>query len=135
MTHCYEFFYFCDKIETNFMSIFPKLVVQFFIDIFYFPVWWYSLGTKHAFLTCTSLIAEANSNLAPGLWLKNIFVPMFGQTDWQGRITSFFMRLANVIGRSIGLLIWSIVVWILFLAWLVLPAFVAFEIVSNIFLS
>ncbi len=117
------------------MSVFPKLVIQFFIDIFYFPVWWYSVGAKRAFLACTGLIGEANSNLAPGLWLKNIFVPMFGQTDWQGRITSFFMRLVNVIGRSIGLLIWSTVVWILFFAWLLLPAFVVFEIVSNIFLS
>lgn len=116
------------------MSIFTKLFTQFFIDLFYFPVWWYGEGTKRAFLACVGLIGEANGNLAPGLWLKNIFVPMFGQTDWQGRITSFFMRLVNVIGRGFGLLIWTTVVWILFLLWLVIPAFIVFQVASNLFL-
>lgn len=116
------------------MAIFIKLLTQFFIDLFYFPVWWYSFGSKRAFLACSDLIAEANSNLAPGLWLKNIFVPMFGQTDWQGRITSFFMRLVNVIGRGFGLLIWTTVVWILFILWLALPVFIVFEIASSFFL-
>jgi len=117
------------------MAVFTKLVAQFFLDIFYFPVWWYSLGAKRAFLACTDLIAEGNGNLAPGLWLKNIFVPMFGQTDWQGRITSFFMRLVNVIGRGMGLLIWTMVVWILFLMYLTIPIIVVFQIASNLFLS
>jgi len=81
------------------------------------------------------LNAEGNGNLAPGLWLKNIFVPMFGQTDWQGRITSFFMRLVNVIGRGMGLLIWTMVVWILFLMYLTIPIIVVFQIASNLFLS
>jgi hypothetical protein len=116
------------------MTIFIKLFGQFFIDLLYFPVWWYSLGTKRTFLACTALISDANSNLGPGLWLKNIFVPMFGQTDWQGRITSFFMRLVNVIGRGFGLLIWTAVVWVLFLIWLVLPVFIVFQIALSIFL-
>ncbi len=116
------------------MAIFTKLIAQFFVDLVYFPVWWYSLGTKRAFLACTGLIGDANGNLAPGLWLKNIFVPMFGQTDWQGRITSFFMRLVNVIGRGFGLLIWTTVVWILFVVWITLPAFIVFQIASSLFL-
>lgn len=115
------------------MSLFPKLLIQFLVDIFYFPVWWYSVGAKRAFFACINFIGEANANLAPGLWLKNIFVPMFGQTDLQGRITSFFMRLINVIGRGIGLCIWIVVVWILFLVWLSFPALVVFYITSNLF--
>ncbi len=117
------------------MEILSKLIGQFFLDLVYFPVWWYSLGTKRAFLSCTGLIADANSNLAPGLWLKNIFVPMFGQTDWQGRITSFFMRLINVIGRGFGLLVWTTVVWILFVLWLTIPVFFLFEIASSLLLQ
>jgi hypothetical protein len=115
------------------MPLFSKLFIQFFLDIFYFPVWWYSTGAKQAFLGCMSFIGEANANLAPGLWLKNIFVPMFGQTDLQGRLTSFFMRLINVIGRGIGLIIWIFVVWILFLFWLAFPAIILFYITSNLF--
>jgi hypothetical protein len=31
-----------------------------------------------------------NAQFAPGLWFLNIFVPMFGQYDWQGRSGEFF---------------------------------------------
>lgn len=61
--------------------------------------------------------------MAPGLWLKNIFVPMYGQTDWQGRIMSFFMRFVNVVGRGIGLAIYSVVIILLFFLWLAFPLF------------
>lgn len=116
------------------MSIFIKLVSQFFLDLFYFPIWWYGEGAKRTFFACLEMIQEGNRNMSPGLWLKNIFVPMFGQTDWQGRITSFFIRLINVIARGIGIGIWICIVGILFLLWIISPAFVVFEIASNLFL-
>lgn len=116
------------------MLLFSKLIGQFFLDIFYFPIWWYSLGSKRVLSACFRMIEEGNSNLSPGLWLKNIFVPMFGQHDLQGRIMSFFMRLVNVIGRGFGLMVWIGIVFFLFLLWLFVPAFVLFQIVNSLFL-
>jgi len=65
--------------------------------------------------------------LAIGVWTKNIFVPMFGMHDWQSRIISFFMRVVQIIGRSIALfLLTLIILFALALYVLVLPAAVGF---------
>lgn len=114
------------------MYLFGKLVTQFFLDIFYFPLWWYSVGVKNMARVCLGLVDDGNANLAPGLWLKNIFVPMFGQRDWQGRIMSFFMRLVNVIARGFGLGIWIFLVFLFFLLWIVLPLFVLYFLLHSL---
>lgn len=104
--------------------VLQRLTLEFLFDFFYFPLWWYTGGAKQAVKYCFGLLQDANMFLAPGLWLKNIFVPMFGQTDWQGRIMSFFMRLVNILFRSLGLFISLVVVLLLFTIWLALPVFV-----------
>ncbi len=69
--------------------------------------------------------------MSPGLWLKNIFVPMFGQYDWQGRLVSFFMRLVQVVVRSVALVFWLIACLVLFVLWLALPVVVATGLISS----
>lgn len=101
--------------------VLQRMVLEFLFDLVYFPVWWYTGGAKRMVLFCWHLLGDGNAYLAPGLWLRNIFVPMFGQTDWQGRLVSVFMRLINVIGRSIGLLIWLLVVLVLWILWIIAP--------------
>lgn len=98
-----------------------RLALSAFLDGLYFPLWWYTAGAKRSLLWCASRVAEANDQLAPGLWLKNIFVPMFGQSDLQGRLMSFFMRLMNVILRSIALVFWIFAVGLMFMGWILLP--------------
>ncbi|MFH0856875.1 MAG: hypothetical protein V1860_03190 [bacterium] len=97
-------------------------------DIFYFPLWWYTRGAKKAFIFCANGIKDVEKYLALSVWMKNIFTPMFGQYDWQGRIISFFMRLFQIIFRSLFLLIWAILYTILFLMWLALPIFSAWRV-------
>lgn len=112
--------------------ILQRITLEFVLDFFYFPVWWYTAGAKRALLFCVSLVQDGNNLLAPGLWLRNIFVPMFGQWDWQGRLVSVFMRLANVIGRSFALLIWLAAVSVLFLVWIAWPVFVVVMLFRSI---
>ena len=109
-----------------------RLIIEFVVDLIYFPVWWYTSGVKHAGKFCYNFFQEANMFLAPGLWLKNIFVPMFGQTDLQGRLMSIFMRIVNVIGRSIGLLIWLIITLIMFVIWWLFPVFVVYMLLQSL---
>ena len=111
--------------------VFERILIDAFLDLVYFPLWWYTGGVKHALIWCFNLFKSGNETLSPGLWLQNIFVPMFGQWDWQGRIISFFMRLAQVIGRTIALMVWSVICLILFVFWLLLPIIVIY----NIYLS
>lgn len=101
--------------------VLQKILLDFLLDMIYFPVWWYTGGVKFIFFKCLDIFLRGNLLLAPSLWLKNIFVPMFGQWDFQGRLISFFMRLFQVFVRFIILLLWLIFVIMLFLFWLILP--------------
>jgi len=100
--------------------IFQRIILDILWDIVYFPIWWYTRGAKRALLWCLKLFRNGNQILAPGIWLRNIFVPMYGQYDWQGRIVSFFMRLIQIFFRSIALLFWFVISLGLFFVYLAL---------------
>ncbi len=109
-----------------YIIILQRLLVEFILDIIYFPVWWYTKGVIGSLRWCFDLFVRGNENLAPGLWLQNLFVPMFGQFDWQGRIISFLMRLVQIFARTVALTVWFGLCFVLFLGWLVLPAAVVY---------
>ena len=108
--------------------ILQRLLLEAILDIFYFPIWWYTKGALHALRWCFNLLKLGNENLAPGLWLANLFVPMFGQFDWQGRIFSFLMRLAQIFARAVALFVWLSLCSVLFLGWLALPILIVYAI-------
>lgn len=100
-------------------------------DFFYFPIWWYTVGFKKVILSCFQSIQDTEERLNLMIWIKNLFVPMFGEYDWQGRIISFFMRLAQIIFRSIFLLIWSLLALSFLMFWLILPLFILSQILYH----
>ena len=115
--------------------ILERLTLEFIWHVVFFPVWWYSLGARQVGLGCWHLLQAGSMRLAPGLWLRNLLVPMYGQTDWQGRLMSVFMRISNVIIRGAALLAWLAIVILLWLAWIAFPIFVVamiFESTNNI---
>lgn len=103
-------------------------------DLLYWPIWWYTKGLYKTGVFCLGQIKEQAEVLGVGIWLKNIFTPMYGQYDWEGRLISFFVRLAQSIVRLILLLTWIIMIFSVFLAWIVFPLLVIFQIIVN-FLS
>lgn len=118
-----------------FFLVLQRITYDFLFHILYFPIWWYTVGMKRALLYTLNLVKFANSYMAPGLWLKNIFVPMFGQHDMQGRVASFFVRLGNVLFRSFALLVWFFVCVIIFSIWIALPIFIGFMLVDSLVTS
>ena len=109
-----------------YLLVLQRLFLELILDIIYFPIWWYTSGLKHAWVFCWHLLEDGNAVLAPGLWLKNIFVPMFGQSDFQGRLVSFFMRLINVLARGFVLLLYLVLLLFLFLLWIIIPIIVVY---------
>jgi len=109
-----------------FVLVLPRLFVETFLDLLYFPLWWYSGGAYRAGVWCLNLLLSGNNHFAPGLWLRNLFIPMYGQYDFEGRIISFFMRLAQFFVRLLALFVWSAVCLVLFLVWLSLPVIIIF---------
>ncbi|MBP9732467.1 MAG: hypothetical protein KBD29_03355 [Candidatus Magasanikbacteria bacterium] len=113
------------------LLVLQRLTLEFFIDFLYAPLWWYTKGLKRAAQFSARLVAAGNAQFAPGIWLLNIFVPMFGQYDWQGRLVSFFVRLVNVIIRSILLIMWVLFSLIVLLLWIFIPIFVVYTLVYS----
>ena len=101
-------------------------------ELLYWPVWWYTRGLLNVLKFWVNEIRDQEQRLGVHIWLKNIFTPMFGQYDWEGRIISFFMRLVQIIVRSIVLLIWSVMVSFFVIVWIVFPVVVIYELYANL---
>jgi hypothetical protein len=65
------------------------------------PVWWYTSGLVLEFKRLGNSIKTIDYFTGFSVWLTNIFVPMYGQRDWKGRLISFLVRLFQVILRGI----------------------------------
>ncbi len=98
-------------------------VTYFFKDflggIAFFPLWWFTRGLKMVAARAFHSVQEASAYLGLGVWVKNLFVPMYGDTSWQGKIISFFVRLAMIIIRGMGVIAWTIFAFLLLIAYVV----------------
>jgi hypothetical protein len=75
-------------------------------DIVSFPIWWYTRGIIYMFERLLFSARRQAAFFAVNLWVRNVFVPMYGQYDWQGRIISFFIRLIQIVFRSLAYIFW-----------------------------
>lgn len=105
----------------NFLTYTGKIILQILGEILYFPVWWYSVGFVRTVKSVFRFWRAQESSLGFSIWLKNIFVPMYGQRDAVSRIISFVMRLVQIIFRGIVLLIWLALVLVALVVWLAFP--------------
>jgi len=110
------------------ISSFKFVLVEIIGEVLYFPIWWYTKGAQKFFLFFWQKIVATQRGLGVGIWLVNLFTPMYGQADWPGRLISFFVRLFQIIVRFLALVIWTLFMIIIFLFWLMLPLLVAYQI-------
>ncbi|MBT7007175.1 hypothetical protein HN958_01580 [Candidatus Falkowbacteria bacterium] len=101
-------------------------------DLVYWLYWWYTQGLKKAFISMLDLIATGNKELGLMIWVKNLFKPMFGQYDWQGRLISVFMRFFMIIIRFIIFLFWVFIALVKFLLWILIPIFIVGQVLFNL---
>lgn len=99
--------------------------MKFIWNIIFFPIWWYSFGFFRFASRIFSFWCSEQRALALWVWLRNLFVPMYGQHDFTGRVISFFVRCFQIFFRSLGMLFWIVIGLILMLLWLVLPLAIA----------
>lgn len=81
------------------------------------PVWWYTMGVVWLLQTLKNSAAHTWRQLGVGLWMKNLFVPMYGQSDIWGRIISFVIRAANIVFRLCGMAVWMVFLSVVAVAW------------------
>lgn len=107
------------------------IFTDFVGDIVKFPVWWYTTGLKKAALGCINSVKNVEKRWNLRIWIRNLFVPMFGEYDWQGRIISFFVRIVQIIIRSILVSVWTILVFLAFIIHIILPFFILWQILYH----
>lgn len=106
----------------------PVLAIKYFfgdilLGILYFPVWWYGAGLVFMLGWLKRSFTTANRWLNLSIWIKNLFVPMYGERGFSGRVISFFMRLVVLFGKSGAFLVWAFVILGIFFLYLIaLPA-------------
>lgn len=109
-----------------------KILLQFLLDVLYFPLWWYSRGFFKLLIWCGRFISNRQKGTALGVWAKNIFTPMYGQRDWTGKFISFITRVLQILVRSLIMLFWLAYVGIIIALWLAAPIFIVWQIFFQI---
>lgn len=75
---------------------------------------------------------QAERDIGLFVWIKAIFVPMYGQWDWRGRAISFCFRILVIIWKAMResiLLLWYLVV---ICVYCVIPVAAAIFIVQGV---
>jgi hypothetical protein len=98
-----------------------RIITQIIGQILYFPVWWYTVGFVRLVRGAWRFFRNQEKSLAWSIWIKNLFVPMYGQNDWAGRLISFFVRSAQILGRSVVLFFWLALILLFIILWLAAP--------------
>ena len=101
-----------------------SIFLDFIWEILYFPLWWYGPGLKRVALYTVNSIKNTEASLGVSIMFKNIFKPMFGQYDSQGRIISFLMRLLLTIVRTVMFAVLIVFNLVAIVFWVALPVFV-----------
>ncbi len=109
-----------------------KLLGDIFKSILFFPFWWFSRGLFLIIEKEIGFLINRQKSLALLVWIKNIHKPMYAQSDWQGRLISFFMRLFQIFFRSLVMAFWVLVTFTLVGAWILLPIFVTYEVIFQL---
>jgi hypothetical protein len=109
-------------------SIFLDLIWE----ILYFPLWWYGPGLKRVALYTVNSIKNTEHSLGISIMYKNLFKPMFGQHDRQGRLISFLMRVILTLIRTLMFVFLLVFNLLAIVFWVILPIFVAWEIFFNL---
>ncbi|MFH1098412.1 MAG: hypothetical protein V1723_00565 [Candidatus Uhrbacteria bacterium] len=92
-----------------------------FVDVVTFPWWWYSRGLVCVMQWASRSLRGWERAVGLRLWARNLLVPMYGQTDWQGRLISVVMRLAILFGRVLQVIVGALIVVAAVVVYVALP--------------
>lgn len=110
-----------------------KIILEFLQSVLYFPLWWFTAGFFMFIRKNINFINDQQKSLGVLIWFKNIFKPMYGQTDLQGRLISFFMRVVQIFFRSLLMLFFIIFSVLAILLWLIFPFFIFYQIIFQVY--
>ena len=99
------------------------VLTELFGGIVSLPAWWYTRGLSIMTAWFRRFVRDASERFSLGVWVKNLFVPMYGDTEWSGRLISFGVRFAMIFVRGAAVALWSSAAFVGLAAYVViLPA-------------
>lgn len=98
------------------------LMIDLLGSIAWFPVWWYTVGLKRQAIRAVKSLQYRYQAYGFKIWIKNFFVPMYGQYDFGGRAISILMRFVVLIGRGVALVVEGLVLFLGVAVWAAAPA-------------
>lgn len=110
-----------------------KIALELVKDFLFFPIWWYSFGVFQFAKKMYQFLCDQQKSLALSVWIKNILTPMYGQYDLAGRLISFFIRLFQIIARSIIMIFWILILICIIVFWLFLPVLTVSQIIFQLY--
>lgn len=116
----------------NFFTYSAKVSVQIVWEFLYFPIWWYTVGFVRFGQKVLNFWRNRQAALGLLVWLKNIFVPMYGQHDFAGRLISFVIRVVQIIYRGLAMLVVFILGLAALVFWLLFPPALVVAIVLQL---
>ncbi len=108
------------------------LFIDLLGSIAWFPVWWYTTGLAMVAGKAMTALRYRSQAYAFRIWIRNFFVPMYGQYDLGGRAVSVFMRFVVLVGRAIAITVEAIIYLAGLVLWGVLPPLTIVLIVMNL---
>ena len=100
-------------------------------DILMFPWWWYTRGVRGVLRWAGRTLRGWEHMVGLRFWVRHLFVPMFGQADWQGRLISVIMRMVVLMGRLLQVCLGALAVMTMVIAYTVLPMVGVWLLVST----
>jgi hypothetical protein len=102
-------------------AVLQALISETLREILWFPLWWYTKGLKLTLKKLANAVKNSVKLFALDIWVKNLFVPMYGETSITGRIISFMVRLFMIMVRGLAVGIWAMGAVALALAYIAVP--------------
>jgi len=106
------------------------MIRKYFLN---FWLWWYGVRFYRLLLSIYSFwtLAFANLNILP--MMANLFVPMYQDRSFSGRVISFFLRFSWVIVGLILQLLITIPLVCVVISWLSFPLVCIFQLINTLF--
>jgi len=93
----------------------------FVSKLFHFPLWWFKYSPQQFLRLTKNLIIFLDNKLAVSLMARLMFIPLFHDTSFLGRILSLIFRFIRVIIGSIIVVISILALVFWFLVWFISP--------------
>ena len=109
------------------------LLIDLLGSVLWFPIWWYSTGLLRVVYGSIQALKFRVREYGLAIWVKNLFVPMYGQYDWSGRVISVLVRFVVLVFRLLSLVIETAVYVVAIFLWIVAPLAFAVLCVTSFF--